>query len=62
MPAEQVGAMIDARDRDGGGTRDRSLKALTLALSDTRRPLSVRVAHGDTLFSLRGSKSAKEAS
>jgi len=62
MPAEQVGAMIDARDRDGGGTRDRSLKALTLALSDTRRPLSVRVAHGDTLFSVRGSKSAREAS
>ena len=64
MPAEQVGAMVDERERErnGMGTRDRSLKALAQALGDRKRPLSVSVTHGDSLFSLRGSKHAGEAS
>lgn len=61
MPAEQVGAMVDERERGGKGMRDRSLKTLVRALSDAKRPLSVSVSHGDTLLSLRGSKLAKEA-
>ncbi|CAI09405.1 Carboxylase subunit of unknown acetyl-CoA carboxylase-like enzyme [Aromatoleum aromaticum EbN1] len=62
MPAEQVGAMVDERERAGMGTRDRSLKALAQALGDRKRPLSVSVSHGDTLFSLRGSRHTGEAS
>lgn len=62
MPAEQVGAMVDERERHGTATRGRSLQDLAKALSDPRRPLSVSVAHGDTLFSLRGGKLAREAS
>lgn len=62
MPAEQVGAMIDERERHGAATRDRSLQDLAKALSDPRRPLSISVAHGDTLLSLRGGKLAREAS
>ena len=64
MPAEQVGAMVDERERErnGMGTRDRSLKALAQALGDRKRPLSVSVTHGYSLFSLRGSKHAGEAS
>lgn len=61
IPAEQMDAMVVERERRSTGTSDRSLKALAHALSDPKRPLSVSVAQGDAVFSLRGSKLAKTA-
>lgn len=60
MPAEQVGAMVEQRQRKGG--RGSGLKALAEALSDPQRPLSVSYSDGSSMLSLRGGRVAKEAS
>ncbi|MCC4116687.1 pyruvate/oxaloacetate carboxyltransferase [Aromatoleum toluclasticum] len=62
MPAEQVGAMVDERERRRAGGDGASLKALAEALRDPQRPLSVSFSRGDTSFFLRGGRSAREAS
>lgn len=60
MPAEQVNAMVEARERPEGAGG--SLKALAEKLSDAKRPLSISFSHGDASFFLRGTQSVKEAS
>jgi oxaloacetate decarboxylase (Na+ extruding) subunit alpha len=56
MPAEQVNAMVAAREQAGTAGRSDSLKALAAALADPQRPLSIRVSQGDATFTLRGSR------
>jgi hypothetical protein len=56
MPAEQVDAMVAARDRAGAGGSITSLKALAAALADPQRPLSISVRQGDAVFTLQGAR------
>jgi len=56
MPAEQVNAMVAAREQAGAAGRSDALKALAAALADPQRPLSIRVSQGDATFTLRGSR------
>lgn len=60
MPAEQVSAMVEQRQRKGASAS--GLKALVEALRHPQRPLSVSFSDGDSVLSLRGSKVAKELS
>lgn len=62
MPAEQVGAMVEARERQDTIGNGGSLKALAETLHDTKRPLSVSFSQGDSAFFLRGAHAAREAS
>ena len=57
MPAEQVDAMVEERQRPG----DRSLRELAKLLDDRDRPLSVSVSRGGARFSLRGRATRDEA-
>jgi oxaloacetate decarboxylase (Na+ extruding) subunit alpha len=56
MPAEQMDAMVAARERASSGAPDTALKALAAALSDPQRPLSISVRQGDAVFTLQGAR------